>query len=86
MNIIDQVEKYVKEKIQDYKNNSEDNFDFWNQHVKYVYKYSVKLAKKYNADIEIVSLWALLHDIALINQVWDKKDHHINWEIIAKKF
>ena len=36
--------------------------------------------------IEIVSLGALLHDIALINRVGDRKDHHINGEIIAKIF
>ena len=42
------------------------------------------LAKIYNADIEIVSLGALLHDIALINRVGEKKDHHINGEIIAR--
>ena len=85
MNIIEEVEKYVKERIEEYKNNSEDHYDFWNEHIKYVSEESLNLAKEYNADIEIVSLGALLHDIALINKVGDRKDHHINGEIIAKE-
>ena len=85
MNYIDQVEKYVKEQIKIYKETSEDNYDYWNQHIKYVYEESKKLAKEYNADIEIVSLGALLHDIALINRVGERKDHHINGEIIARE-
>ena len=85
MNIIEEVEKYVKEQIAIYKNSSEDHYDFWNEHIKYVYEESLKLAEEYNADKEIVSLGALLHDIALINKVGDRKDHHINGEIIARK-
>ena len=45
----------------------------------------MKLADEYDANVEIVSLGALLHDIALINKVGDRKDHHINGEIIARK-
>ena len=83
--IISEVEKYVKEKIEEYKNNSEDHYDFWNEHIKYVYEESLKLADEYNADKEIVALGALLHDIALINKVGDRKDHHINGEKIARE-
>ena len=85
MNIIEEVEKYVKEQIEIYKNNSEDHYDFWDEHIKYVYDESIKLAKAYNADMEIVSLGALLHDISLINKVGEKKDHHINSEMIARE-
>ena len=81
--IISKVEKYVKDKIEEYKDNSDDHYDFWNEHIKYVYEESLKLAEEYNADKEIVALGALLHDIALINKVGERKDHHINGEIIA---
>lgn len=83
MNIIEEVENYVKRQIEEYKNNSEDYYDFWNEHIKYVYEESLDLADKYKADKEIVALGALLHDIALINKVGARKDHHINGEIIA---
>jgi len=84
MNIVEEIEKYVKERIEEYKNNSEDHYDFWNEHIKYVYEESLKLAKEYNADIEIVSLGVLLHDIALI-EGGTKPDHHIVGANIARE-
>lgn len=65
MNIVDEIEKEVKNYIEEFKNKSEDHYDFWSEHIKYVYEESIDLAKKYNADIEIVQLGSLLHDIAL---------------------
>ena len=85
MNIIKEIEKYVIDKCEEYKESAEDSYDFWNQHIKYVYKESLRLAEKYGADTEIVSLGALLHDIALVSKVGDRKDHHINGEILARK-
>ena len=85
MNIIERVKEYVLERINEYKENADDHYDFWNEHIRYVYEESINLAEKYNADIEIVSLGALLHDIALINKVGDRKDHHINGEKIARE-
>ena len=85
MDIVKIIENYVKEKIEEYKINSEDNYDFWNEHIKYVYEESIELAKTYQANIEIVSIGALLHDIALICKVGDRKDHHLNGEKIAAK-
>ena len=85
MSIVDGVKKYVQKQIEDYKNNWEDHYDFWNEHIKYVYEESIKLADEYDADKEIVELGALFHDIALINKVGDKKNHHINGEIIARQ-
>lgn len=85
MNITDEIEKEVKNYIEEYKNISEDHYDFWNEHIKYVNEESINLTKKYNANEEIVRLGALLHDIALIRQIGDRKDHHINGKIIAKE-
>ena len=85
MNIIDTIENEVKEKIKEYKLNSKDNYDFWNEHIKYVYSESQKLAEQYGADMEIVKLGALLHDIALICKVGERKDHHINGKMLAEE-
>ena len=85
MNIIDLIEKEVKDKINEYKNSSEDHYDFWNEHIKYVYIESQKLAEQYGADKEIVKLGALLHDIALIYKVGERKEHHINGKILAEE-
>ena len=85
MEIIEKINEYVLEKIKDYKNSSEDHYDFWNEHIKYVFEESLKLAEKFNADVEIVSLGALLHDIALIEKAGDRKEHHINGAILTRK-
>lgn len=50
-----------------------------------MYDKAVFLAKKYDADIEIVSLGTLLHDIALIKKVRRRSDHHINGAKIAEE-
>lgn len=85
MSNIEKIKRIVLKDIKEYKEKSTDHYDFWNEHVKYVYEESIKLAEKYNADVEIVKLGALLHDIALIRKVGDRKGHHENGAVIAKK-
>ena len=85
MDIIESVKNYVIKQSKEFKASDEANYDFWNQHIKLVLNESIKLANEYGADVEIVSLGALLHDIALINRVGTRKDHHVNGEIIARK-
>ena len=85
MDLVEKVKSQVIKDIDVYKNTSSDHYDFWNEHIKYVYEESINLAKKYNANLEIVALGSLLHDIALIRRVGSKKDHHINGKIIAEK-
>ena len=82
-NLVKGIEKYVKERSEEYRNSSSDNYDFWNEHIKYVYYEAERLAKKYDADVEIARIGALLHDIALIECVGDRKDHHINGKILS---
>ncbi len=56
--------------------NEKYNYDFWNDHIKYVVKNAVELAKEYNADIEIVELGALLHDIAMPSEFGPREEHN----------
>lgn len=83
MDIVSLAETEVKKKTEEYRINSDDHYDFWNEHIKYVYEESRHLAEQYGADLEIVSLGALLHDIALIYQVGDRKDHHVQGRQLA---
>ena len=53
--LVDNVEKYVKKQIEEYKESSLDHYDFWEEHVKYVYDESMLLAGFYGADKEIVA-------------------------------
>ena len=60
-------------------------YSMYEEHIKYVVENAVRLAMKYNADVEIVELAALLHDIAVISEIGDREEHHINGSIIAEE-
>lgn len=83
--IIKRTEEHVIYKSNEYKANADDHYDFWNEHVKYVYFEAITLAEKYDADCVIVRLGALLHDIALIEKVGEREDHHINSKVLSDK-
>ena len=82
-NLIEKIKEYVMEECRKYKEASEEHYDFWNEHIRYVYKEAVDLAKKYGADETVVAIGALLHDIALIEKVGTRKDHHLNGKILS---
>ena len=84
-NIICQIKDEVLALNQKYIDESDDYYDFWEQHIKYVVNNALDLATQNGADAEIVELGALLHDIALIAKVGAKKDHHVNGAVLAKE-
>jgi len=84
MNVLEKVKKELMIENNKYSIESEDNYDFWKEHVKYVVDNAKMLAKKYNADLEIVELAALLHDIALITKTGARAEHHITGAEIAE--
>lgn len=81
--IIEKVRNELMRRNQEYIEKYE-NFNFWEQHIKYVVAESLKLADELGADKEIVELGALLHDIALVSNVGTKVDHHTNGAKIAE--
>lgn len=81
---IQNVRKYVIDKSKTYMEEIDD-YDFWNEHIKYVEYYANELAEKYNADKEIVHLGALLHDIALVEKIGVRKEHHIQGALRAEQ-
>ena len=81
--LIEKIKEYVVGECRKYKETSEDHYDFWNEHIRYVYKEAVDLAREYGADETVVALGALLHDIALIEKVGSRKDHHLNGKILS---
>ena len=81
--LTEEIRQYVIDKSEAYKRDSEDHYDFWNEHIRYVYKEAMTLARKYHADETIVALGALLHDIALIEKAGERKDHHLNGKILS---
>jgi len=67
------------------KSKEKDGYDFWNEHIKYVVENARKLAEKYGADVEVVELGALLHDIAMPSEYGEREQHHIYGAEIAEK-
>ena len=57
----------------------------WDHHIKIVYELAKKYASKYGADLEIVAIAALLHDIASVTDVSFTEEHHIIGADIAEQ-
>ncbi|MBR3333682.1 MAG: HD domain-containing protein [Clostridia bacterium] len=83
--LVEEIRKYVIGRSEAYRETSEDHYDFWNEHIRYVYQEAVGLASKYGADETAVALGALLHDIALIERAGSRKDHHLNGKILSNE-
>ena len=63
--------KYAKESFE------RDGYDFWNNHIKYVFKHSRDMAIKRSADIEVCELAALFHDMAMVANFGSRDEHEI---------
>lgn len=57
----------------------------WDHHIKIVYELAKKYADEYGANLEIVALAALLHDIASVTDVKYTEEHHIIGAQIAEE-
>lgn len=57
----------------------------WDHHIKIVYELAKKNASEYGADLEIVSIAALLHDIASVTDISYTEEHHVIGAEIAEK-
>ena len=83
MNITELIKKELLERVNAAK--EVEGYDFWEEHIKFVVNNAVDLAKKYGADVEIVELGALLHDIAMPSNVGSREEHHIYGAKIAEE-
>ena len=83
--LVEEIRQYVVEASGKYRENADDHYDFWNEHIRYVYREATDLARRYGADETVVALGALLHDIALIEKVGTRKDHHLNGKILSDR-
>ena len=80
-NITENIKKELIKRCNTYE--QETGYNYYTDHIKYVVKNAIELAKKYNADIEVVELGALLHDISVPSKYGTMKEHHIYGEKIA---
>lgn len=73
--VVESIKAELLKRCENYK--EKYGYDFWNDHIKYVVKNSIELAKKYGADVEIVELGALLHDIAMPSEFGPREEHNV---------
>ena len=83
-NIVENVRNVVIQRSQKYIMEVDD-YDFWNEHVKLVVYYAIQTAQRHGADLEIVELGALLHDIALISNMGSRNEHHSHGAAISSE-
>ncbi|MFC1686362.1 HD domain-containing protein [Patescibacteria group bacterium] len=80
---IKKIEKFVQETCK--KESNKWGSSAWTHHIVTVVKYAKSLAKKLDADMEIVEISALLHDIASISNPDWVEDHHIHGTKLAEE-
>lgn len=81
MDIINQIQGELIKRCKLYE--AKTGYNYWKDHIKHVVKNAIKLAKQYVADEEIVTLGALLHDIAAPSEYGPIEEHHIYGTKIA---
>lgn len=83
MDIVKIIEEEVKNRCKSYENKC--GYGAWTHHIKAVVDNAILLANKYGADVEVVTLAALLHDIASVTKDEYKEEHHIYGAEIAEE-
>ena len=76
-NVLQNVVETVKAKLLEYSEKSfqQDGYDFWNNHIKYVFLHARELALKRKADVEVCELAALFHDMAMVAGFGPRTEH-----------
>lgn len=72
-------------KFQNETKGTKDEYNLYLEHIKYVYKYALLIAKNKNVDMEVVKLSALLHDISMTDINLDRSKHNIYSAELAEK-
>ncbi len=86
-NIVEEIRKFVEERkfVEDKCKKPTSKYGYlpYKEHFIPMHNYSVNLAKKLNADLEVVKLSAWLHDIGSI--IDGRENHHITGAEIAEE-
>ena len=82
--MIEKVKEYFINISNDYEKKS--SYNYWDNHVKCVVEISKKLAEEINADLEIVEISAILHDVAKVLELREDESHNLVGSEIAEEF
>lgn len=64
---------------------TKDEYNIYNEHIRYVYDYVIKISKDYDVDLEVLEISALLHDISMTDSSLDRTNHNIYSSKIAEE-
>lgn len=87
MNIVDIIRNEIIKRsnlFEEQTKGTKDEYNIYNEHIKYVYDYVILLSKDKNVDKEVLEISALLHDIAMTNRNLDRFKHNEYGEKIAQ--
>ena len=80
------IEKVKDEMIQiSNERMKETKYDDWNNHIRLVYENGHKLALERNADVEIVDLATILHDVSRVMRYGSIEQHNVYGAEVAEK-
>ena len=85
MDIIEMLKAEIMLDNKKYYDESDDRYDYWENHIKHVVNEAVNLATLYGADKEIVEISALLHDVAQLKKIGPKEGHNVRGAEIAEQ-
>lgn len=80
-NIVEEIRKFVEEESK--RPTAKYGYEPYLFHLIPVRNYAIELAKKLSADVEVVEIAALLHDIGSI--IYGRENHHVTGAEIAEK-
>lgn len=78
--MINEIKNYLIEAC------NKNDYNYWDNHIKFVVEIANKLALDVGADVEIVIISALLHDIAKVLDIHEGESHNIDGANFAVKF
>ena len=87
MNIVEEVKKEIINRsnlFEEQTKGTKDEYNIYNEHIKYVYNYVILLSKDKDVDKEVLEISALLHDIAMTDINLDRSKHNEYGSIIAE--
>ncbi len=79
MNIVEKMQREVIERSNTFEEKTKgtkDEYNLYREHVQYVHKYVILIAKENEVDREILELSALLHDISMTDSNLDRTKHN----------
>ena len=79
MNIVEKMQREVIERSNTFEEKTKgtkDEYNLYREHVQYVHKYVILIAKENEVDREVLELSALLHDISMTDGNLDRTKHN----------